>query len=44
MSFDVVYDIDNQQRETQYKTLKQSIRERYPDFQVQMTMDLNFSD
>ncbi|MGN0266074.1 MAG: cation diffusion facilitator family transporter [Lachnospiraceae bacterium] len=44
MSFDVVYDIDNQQREIQYKMLKQCIRERYPDYQVQMTMDLNFSD
>lgn len=44
VSFDVVYDIDNQKRQEQYEMLKQCVQEMYPSFQFQITMDLNFSD
>lgn len=44
MSFDAVYDFDNQERFEQYKKLKAKVKEMYPEYQIELCMDMNFTD
>ncbi|MCR5667286.1 MAG: cation diffusion facilitator family transporter [Eubacterium sp.] len=44
MSFDVVYSFEHRERKKRFEELKIEIKSRYPEYEITMGMDLNYSD
>lgn len=40
-SFDAVYDLNNEDRHNQFRRIEREVFERYPDYKIQIQMDLN---
>ncbi|SDB15706.1 cation diffusion facilitator family transporter [Eubacterium oxidoreducens] len=44
ISFDVVYSFEHRERKKRFEELKTEIKSRYPEYEITMGMDLNYSD